>query len=54
MPNINVFRPVVHEIFEDLSKFSLFYPLLGPKRSKLLYLKNLIPHSPTMFPTNFG
>jgi len=27
MPNINAFRPVVHEkIFEDLSKLSLFRP----------------------------
>jgi len=32
MPNINAFWPVVHEkkIFEDLTKFSLFCPLLGP------------------------
>jgi len=32
MPNINAFRPVVHEkkIFEDLSKLSLYCPLLGP------------------------
>jgi len=32
MLNISAFRPLVHEkkIFEDLSKFSLFCPLLGP------------------------
>jgi len=31
--NINAFRPVVHEkIFEDLSKFSLFCPLIGPQK----------------------
>jgi len=29
MPNINAFRSVVHEIFEDLLTFSLFCPLLG-------------------------
>jgi len=33
MLNINAYQPVVHEkkIFEDLSKFSLFCPLLGSK-----------------------
>jgi len=33
MPNIKAFRPLVHEkkIFEHLTKFSLFCPLLGPK-----------------------
>jgi len=36
---------VVHEkkIFEDLSKFSLFCPLLGPKMGQPFYLNNLIP-----------
>jgi len=40
MPNVNAFRPVVHEkkIFEDLSKLSLLCPLLGPKRGQPLYL----------------
>jgi len=33
MPNINAFQPVVYETkgFEDLSKLSLFCPLLVPK-----------------------
>jgi len=36
MPNINAFQVVVYEkkTFEDLSKFSLFCPLLGPKGAK--------------------
>jgi len=40
MPNIKTFRLVVHEkkIFEDLTKVSLFCPLLGPKRVQPLYL----------------
>jgi len=39
MPIINAFLPVVHEkIFFNLSTFSLFYPLLGPKRGQPLYL----------------
>jgi len=40
MLNINAFRLVVHEkkIFQDLSKFSLICPLLGPKRGHTLYL----------------
>jgi len=40
MPNIKAFRPVVHEkkIFEDLTKFFLFCPLLGPKRGQSLSL----------------
>jgi len=48
MPNINAFRPVVHEkkIFEDLSKFSLFCPLLGPKRGQPLYLNKSESPSP--------
>jgi len=56
VPNINAFRPVVHEkkIFEYLSKFSLFCPLFGPKRGQPLYLNNLNPHSPSMFPIKFG
>jgi len=36
LPNINAFRPVVHEklkIFEDLSKFSLFCPFLNKSES---------------------
>jgi len=42
--NINAFRPVFHiftekKIFEDLSKFYLFCPLLGPKKCQPLYLK---------------
>jgi len=43
MPNINAFRPVVYEKknFEDLAKFSLFWPLLGPERGQPLYLNNL-------------
>jgi len=38
MPKINPVWPVVHEkkIFKDLSKFSLFCPLLGPKRGQPL------------------
>jgi len=49
MPNINAFWPVVHKktIFEDLSKFSLFCPLLGPKGDQPLYLDNLNPHLPS-------
>jgi len=45
MPNINAFRPVVHEkkIFEDLSKFSIFCPLLGPKRGQPLFEQIWIP-----------
>jgi len=48
MPNIKAFRPVVHEkkIFEDLTKFSLFWPLLGPKRRQLLYLNKSESPSP--------
>jgi len=40
MGNINAFWPEVHEkkIFEDLSKLSLFCPLLGPKRGQPLYM----------------
>jgi len=46
MPNINAFRLVVHEkIFEDLTKFSLFCPLLGPKRGQSVYLNK--PKSPS-------
>jgi len=39
MPNINAFRPMVHEknIFEDLSNLSLIYPLLGPQMGQPLY-----------------
>jgi len=38
--NSNVYRPVVHEkkLFEDLSKISLFCPLLGPKSGQLICL----------------
>jgi len=34
MLHINAFRLVVHEkkIFEDLSTFSLFLPLIGPQK----------------------
>jgi len=48
MLNINAFRPVVHEknIFEDLLKFSLFSPLLGPKRCQPLYLNKYESPSP--------
>jgi len=47
MPNINAFRPVVHEkIFEDLSKFSLFCPLLGPKGGQPLYMNKSESPSP--------
>jgi len=48
MPNINAFRPVVHEkkIFEDLSKFSLFCPLLGSKMGQPLYLNKSESPSP--------
>jgi len=47
MPNINAFRPVVHKkIFEVLSKFSLFCPLLGPKRSQPHYLNKSESPSP--------
>jgi len=40
LPNIKSFRPVVHEkkIFEDLTKFSLFSPLMGPKRGQPLFM----------------
>jgi len=40
MLNINAFQLVVHEkkIFQDLSKFSLLCPLLGPKMGQPLYL----------------
>jgi len=40
MENINAFRTVVQEkkIFEDLSIFSLFGPLLGTKRVQSLHL----------------
>jgi len=40
MPNINAFRPVVHEkkIFKDLSKFPLIFPLNGPLRGQPLEL----------------
>jgi len=50
MPNINPFWPMVHEmkIFEDLSKCSLFCPLLG----QTLYLNK--SESPSMFPAKFG
>jgi len=43
---------VVHEkkIFEDLSNFSLFCPLLGQP----LYLKKSESPSPSMIPTKFG
>jgi len=56
MLNINAFRLVFHEqkIIEYLSKFSLFYPLLGPKMGQPLYLKNLNSHPPSMFPAKFG
>jgi len=52
MLNINAFRLVVHEkmIFEDLSKCSLFYPLLGPKRGQSLYFnKSGSPSSKACF-----
>jgi len=51
MPNINVFRPVIHEkkIFEDLSNFSLFCPLLGVKRGQSLYLNKSESPSPKHF-----
>jgi len=50
MPNINAFRPVVHQrmIFEDLSKFALFCSLLGPKGGQPLYLNNPNPHPPSI------
>jgi len=43
MLNINAFWPVVHdkEIFEDLSNFSLFCTLLGPKRGHPLYIEQI-------------
>jgi len=45
IPNINTFQPVVHEkkIFEYLSKFSLFFPLLGSKRPAPLFEQIWIP-----------
>jgi len=54
MPNINAFRPVVHEkkIFEDLSKFSFFCPLLGPKRGQPLYLNKSESPPPSIFPAS--
>jgi len=49
MLNINAFQPVIHEnIFEDLSKLSLFCSLLCPKRAQPLYL-NTIPISQEYF-----
>jgi len=47
MPNINAFQMVVTEkkIFEYLSKFSLFFLLLGPKRGQPLYFN--ISESPS-------
>jgi len=52
---INAFQPLVHEkIFEDLSKFSLFCPLLGPKRSQPFYLTISESPSPGMFSAKFG
>jgi len=48
MPNIKAFQPVVHEkkMFEDLTKFSLFCPLLGPKGGQPLYLnKSEFPYA---------
>jgi len=42
MLNVNAFRPVVHEkIVEDLSKYALFCPLLGPKRGQPLYFEQI-------------
>jgi len=54
MPNINAFRPVVHQkkIFEDLSKFSLFFPLLGPKGGQPLYLNKSESPSPCFLPSS--
>jgi len=54
MLNINAFWPVVYEkkIFEDLSKFSLNLPLIGPKRSQSLYLNKSESPSPKYVPTN--
>jgi len=48
MPNINAFRPVIHEknTFEDLSNFSLFCPHWGLKRGKPLYLNKNESSSP--------
>jgi len=48
MLNINAFQQVVYEkkIFEVLSTFSLFYPLLGPKRGQPLYLNLSVSLSP--------
>jgi len=48
MPNIKAFWLVVHEkkIFEDLTKYSVFCPLLGPKRGQPLYLKKSESPSP--------
>jgi len=56
MLNINAFRPVVHEkkIFEELSKFSFFCPLLGPKKGQPLYLNKSESPSPGMFSGKFG
>jgi len=47
MPNIKAFWPVVHEkIFEHLTKFSLFCPLLEPKGGQPLYLNKFESPSP--------
>jgi len=56
MSNINAFPPVVHEkmIFEDLSKVSLFCPLVGPTSGQPLYLNKSESPFPKMFPTKFG
>jgi len=56
MSNINALQPVIHEkkIFEDLSKFSLFRPLLGPKGGQPLYLNKSESPSPSLFPAKFG
>jgi len=55
IPNIIAFRPVVHEknIFEDLSKLSLFFPLLGPKRGQPFIWTHMNPHPTSMIPTKF-
>jgi len=55
MPNINVFWPVVHENERTFLKIYQNFPYLAPKGGQSLYLKkNLNPHPPSIFPTNFG
>jgi len=50
MQNTNALQQVVHEIFEDLSTFYLFCPLLGSERGHPLYLNK----SESQFPRHIS